>query len=215
MQWQVPPTLIFLSYYTFTVLPTPSALHQTHACSTSNASTAKPMVFAFSYHIWNNLPQDIRLLFLSSKANSRHFSSQNISVKQHCPSPLSVCTLCVCVSSQTDGSVCVCVCVCVCVHAHVCAHVCASFTCVDVYKSLKTFFNSMYIMCIILCLFSALSRRVGALQTSIIIKKSHNYKSWSNKKVLKNKFQFSVYYAPVTLKIYEVLQHWNEMWSSM
>ena len=28
---------------------------------------------------------------------------------------------------------------------------------------------SMYIMCIILCLFSALSRRVGALQISVII----------------------------------------------
>ena len=28
---------------------------------------------------------------------------------------------------------------------------------------------SMYIMCVILCLFSALSRRVGALQISIII----------------------------------------------
>ena len=27
----------------------------------------------------------------------------------------------------------------------------------------------MYIMCVILCLFSALSRRVGALQISIII----------------------------------------------
>ena len=28
---------------------------------------------------------------------------------------------------------------------------------------------SMYIMCVILCLFSALSRRIGALQISIII----------------------------------------------
>ena len=30
------------------------------------------------------------------RSHSRHFSSQNISVKQHCPSPLSVCTMCVC-----------------------------------------------------------------------------------------------------------------------
>ena len=52
------------------------------------------------------------LLSLPSKANSRHnFSSQNISVKQHYPSPLSVCTVCVCV----------CVCVCACVRA--CARV--------------------------------------------------------------------------------------------
>ena len=30
-----------------------------------------------------------------SVINSKTFSSQNISVKQHCPSPLSVCTICV------------------------------------------------------------------------------------------------------------------------
>ena len=36
------------------------------------------------------------LLSLPSKANSRYFSSQNISVKPHCPSLLSVCTVCVC-----------------------------------------------------------------------------------------------------------------------
>ena len=38
------------------------------------------------------------LLSLPSKANSRHFYFQNISVKQHCPSPLSVCTVCACMS---------------------------------------------------------------------------------------------------------------------
>ena len=36
-------------------------------------------------------------------------------------------------------------------------------------KLLITFSISMYIMCVILCLFSALSRRVRALQISIII----------------------------------------------
>ena len=41
--------LIFLSCYTFTVLPALSALRQTHACSKSNASTAKPMAFALSH----------------------------------------------------------------------------------------------------------------------------------------------------------------------
>ena len=61
------------------------------------------------------------LLSLPSRANSRHFSSQNISAKQHChcPSPLSVCTICVCVR------VCVCVtlCVTVCVRVTVCVGV--------------------------------------------------------------------------------------------
>ena len=40
----------------------------------------------FGPHIWNYLPQDIRhsaTLSLSLKANWRHFSSQNISVKPH------------------------------------------------------------------------------------------------------------------------------------
>ena len=46
---QVPLPLIFLSSYTFTVLPALSALHQTHACSKSNASTAKSMDFALSH----------------------------------------------------------------------------------------------------------------------------------------------------------------------
>ena len=40
---------LFLSYYTFTVLPALSALRQTHACSKSNASTEKPMAFALSH----------------------------------------------------------------------------------------------------------------------------------------------------------------------
>ena len=37
------------------------------------------------------------LVSLPSKANSGHFSSQNISAKLHCQSSLSVCTMCVCV----------------------------------------------------------------------------------------------------------------------
>ena len=46
------------------------------------------------------------LLSLPSKANPRHFSSQNIfTAKQHCPSPLSVSTMCVCMRA------CMCVCV--------------------------------------------------------------------------------------------------------
>ena len=52
---------LFLSYYTFTVLPALSALRQTRAWSKSNDSTAKPMAYVISHfgpHIWNN--QDIR-----------------------------------------------------------------------------------------------------------------------------------------------------------
>ena len=108
MQSQVPLPLIFLSYYTFKVLPTLSALLHTHACSKSNVSTAKPMASAL-FHTLAPTSGTIAfktagtlLLSLPSKANSRHFSSQNISAKQHCLSPLWVCAVCVCV--------CVCVC---------------------------------------------------------------------------------------------------------
>ena len=85
--------------------------------------------------------------------------------------------------------VCVCVCVCVyvcaraCVRACVCVCVCVCIFCVVMLEPfffflfsffvlllllfLITFSISMYIMCV--CLFSALSRRVGALQISMII----------------------------------------------
>ena len=73
--------------YIFTVPPALSTLRQTQACSNSNASTAKPMAFALS-HILAPTSGTIfpkasgtLLLSLPSKANSRHFSSQNISVK--------------------------------------------------------------------------------------------------------------------------------------
>ena len=128
MQSQVPLPLIFLSCYTFTVLPALSTLRLTHACSKSNASTTKPMAFAPSHTLAPTFetisPKTSGTLLLSllSKANSRHFFSQNISVKLHCPSLLSVCTVClfVCVC------VCVFVCVCVCVRARVCSCVCIS-----------------------------------------------------------------------------------------
>ena len=44
-----------------------------------------------------------------------------------------------------------------------------STLCVSFFKLLITFSISMYIICVILCFFSALSCRVGALQVSIII----------------------------------------------
>ena len=74
----------FLNCYTFTVLPALSALRQTHACSKSNASTAKPMAFALSQTLAptsgtiSPKTSGTLLLFLPSKINSRHFSSQNI-----------------------------------------------------------------------------------------------------------------------------------------
>ena len=56
-------------------------------------------------HLEQSLPRRPGTLLLShhSKANSRHFSSQNISDKQHCPSSLSVCTVCVCVCGGGGG----------------------------------------------------------------------------------------------------------------
>ena len=107
------------------------------------------------------------LLSLPSKANSRHFSSQNISAM-----PISLYSVCVCV--------------CVCVRARIfCINVlyCKAFRalstlCVSFFFFLFSYIFliadkksiSMYIICVILCLFSTLSRRVGALQISIIIK---------------------------------------------
>ena len=86
---------------TFTVLPALSTLRQTHACSKSNTSTTKPMAFALSHTLAPHLKQSptrhqalFYSLFFQKPA---HFSSQNISVKPHCPSLLSVCTVCVCV----------------------------------------------------------------------------------------------------------------------
>ena len=82
----------------------------------------------------------------------------DISVKPRCPSLPSVCTVCVCAR----------------MYAHVC--VCVSIFCIIMLQhfSIHTFFIFfitfsilMYIMCV--CLFSTLSRRVGALQISIII----------------------------------------------
>ena len=67
---------------------------------------------------------------------------------------------------------CVCVCVCMCIFCIVTLEL-LSTLCVSFFKFhlllLITFSISMYVMCVTLCLFSVLSRRVGALQISIII----------------------------------------------
>ena len=67
-----------------------------------------------------------KLLSLPSEAKSRHFSSLNISVRQHCPFPPDCITMCVCVHVRVHACVraCICVYVCVCVHACVCVCVC-------------------------------------------------------------------------------------------
>ena len=87
-----------------------SLLFVRHTCSNTNAATAIRTAFAF-FHTLAPTSGTISpktsgtlLLSLPSKVNSRHFSSQTISAKQHHPSLLSVCTVCACV------------CVCVCVH---------------------------------------------------------------------------------------------------
>ena len=122
MQSQVPLPLIFLSCYTFTVLPALSALRQTHICSKSNVSTAKPMAFALFHTLAptsgtiSPKTSGTMLLSLPSKVNSRHFSSQNISVKPHCPSLPSICTVCVCVCACVCARACLCACVCVCMY---------------------------------------------------------------------------------------------------
>ena len=90
------------------------------------------------------------LLSLPSNVNSRHFSSQNISVRPHCPSLPSVCTVCVCVC------VCVCACVCVCVCVHLLHNY--AWTLVDIYIIIFwiKFSILMYIMCVFI-MFSTLS----------------------------------------------------------
>ena len=86
--------------------------------------------------------------------------------------------MCACVRACARARVCVCVCV--------CARVRALIFCIVMLEPLLmsalgvcslyfisffliTFSISMCIMCVILCFFRALSRRVGALQISIII----------------------------------------------
>ena len=152
------------------VLPALSALRQTHACSKSNDSTTKPMAFALSHTLAptsrtvSPKTSGILLLSLPSKANSRHFSSQNILVKPHCPSLLSVCT----VHCPSLLSVCT---VCVCVRACIFCIVMLEPLSINIWGGGGiTFSISMYIMYV--CLFSALSRMVGTLQISIIIIKT-------------------------------------------
>ena len=78
---------------------------------------------------------------------SRHFSSQNILVKPHCPSLLSVCAVCVCIFRLVMLEP-------------------LSVSFLFCFGGI-TFSISVYIMCV--CLFSALSRRVGALHIAMII----------------------------------------------
>ena len=144
-----PPPLIFLSYYTLTVFPTLSALHQTHACSNSNASTTKPIAFALphtldptSRTISPKIPGTL-LLFLPSTANSRLKIFQLSNIVLH----------------PYQSVQCVCACMHACVRAcmHACVHLAHSYasTLVDVYikqhsstKKEKLFcFTSLFFPC--------------------------------------------------------------------
>ena len=61
---------------------------------------------------------------------------------------------------------------------------------------------SMYIMCVTLCLFGALSRRVGALQISVIIIKNGGWKGFGN---IKSKNGEG--------KIFGNIKTWNNGWN--
>ena len=76
--------------------PSCSLRSSSDACSKSNVSAAKPMAFALSHTLAptsgtiSPKTSGTLLISLPSKVNSRHFSSQNFSVKPHCPSLPSV-----------------------------------------------------------------------------------------------------------------------------
>ena len=98
-------------------------------------------------------------LSLPSKANSRHFSSQNVSVKQHCPS---VCTV---------YSTCVSVCIFCIVTLEPLSTLCVSsfiYIYILFYFIADNISISMYSMCVILWLLAP-SCRAGALHISFII----------------------------------------------
>ena len=97
--------------------------------------------FTLPPHIWHNLPLRRQALCCSLfllKANSRQFSSLNNSVKQHCPSPLSVsvCRVCVRVCTYVCAS-----CTVLCLNPCRCVHYVLAFV-----KLWTTFFLSIYIM---------------------------------------------------------------------
>ena len=98
------------------------------------------------------------LLSLPSKANSRHFSSQNISVKPHCPSLPSVCTVYVCVRACVRAYMCVRACVCV--HVHLLHNY--AWTLVDIYILLlfdNIFHLDVHYVCMLVQCFEPQGRR--------------------------------------------------------
>ena len=101
-----------LSFWATTPLQSLLFIRHTHA-QTPMIQRQNPWLSHF-LTLWppylEQSPPRHQALSLPSKANSRHFSSQNISVKQHCTSPLSVCTVCVHVRT--------CMCVFICMYVH-------------------------------------------------------------------------------------------------
>ena len=133
MQYVGISTYQFIPYYA-------SAIHaHTHTRILKPFEDSEPTglkvdiaVKSFETHFGLRVVRSTLMLF------SRHFSSQNISVKRHCPPPISVCTLCLraciraCVRACVRACACVCVCVCVCVYVCVCMCACV---CVDIHTA--------------------------------------------------------------------------------
>lgn len=97
--WLCPP----LSFFHVYRLSTVSALHQTSKLQLQHLNSAtKLMAFTLSQALVpmsgtvSPKTSGTLLLYLPSKTNSKTFSSPNVLIKQHCPSPLSICTMCVC-----------------------------------------------------------------------------------------------------------------------
>ena len=82
-------------------------------------------------------------------------------------------------SQRHWGGKCVCVCVCACLFCIVVLEPLSTLGVSFFFFIADNISIAMYIMCIILCLFSVLSCRVGSLQISIIIIK-HAHFCWKN-----------------------------------
>ena len=166
MQSQVPPPLNILSYYTFTVLLALSALHQAHASQTPTLQLQNPWL--------SHLLQPQHLEQFSLRHQALLYSlflqrqTQDISLLR-----ILLLSSIVLQPYQSVQCVCVCVCVCVCMsvsifHIVMLDPLSMSALC-KLFAKLLITVPSWCTLCVLLCLFSALSLRVGTLQISIIV----------------------------------------------
>ena len=94
--------------------------------------------------------------------NSIHLSSLNISINQDCPSPLSVCTMCVAAKERACDRVYVCVCcIQLCLKPFWCVHY-LLVVCYNVYLIVQHVCSIMFV------LFKALSHMAGTIEISIL-----------------------------------------------